>query len=191
MQYPKRIIEKGETNKAIVRAIQQKLTDAGLGTFEGTGNFGPKTTNAIKLFQATHRDVQGNPLTIDGRVGSITWEILFGEETVVVKTDTPNNLLSEALAYAISQIGVMEEPPGSNRGPKVNEYLKSVNCTPGSFWCAAFVYYCFSKASEKLGKANPLYKTGHCMTHWNKTPGKKILAADAVNNPSLLSLIHI
>ena len=29
------------------------------------------------------------------------------------------------------------------------------------------------------------------MTHWNRTPGKKIIAADAVNNPSLVKPGHI
>ncbi|MBK8553610.1 MAG: CHAP domain-containing protein [Ignavibacteria bacterium] len=80
----------------------------------------------------------------------------------------------------------MEKPLGSNSGPEVNKYLASVGLGPGQFWCMAFVYYCFNTAAKNLGRNNPLVKTGHCMTHWNSSTAKKILAENAVNNPSLV-----
>jgi hypothetical protein len=110
----------------------------------------------------------------------------FGQETVPLVDDNSNQLLTEALKIAISQIGVMEDPPGSNKGKKVEEYQASVGLGAGTFWCAAFMYWCFQKASEQLNRKNPVLKTGHCMTHWNNSPAKKIKAADAVNKPSLL-----
>jgi hypothetical protein len=100
-------------------------------------------------------------------------------------------LLAATLIIAQSQIGVMEEPPGSNRGKKVEEYQAAVGINPGDFWCAAFVYWCFQKASVNSGKRNPVFRTGHCMTHCNKTTGKKIAGADAVNKPSLVKPGHI
>lgn len=186
MNYPNRVIKAGETNKAIVKAVQQKLNEAGLGPIEVIGIYGPKTVNAVKLFQATHRDQNGLPLEIDGKLGSLSWVALFGTGTVTVTEDTSNPLLAEAIRIAQSQIGVMEEPPGSNRGKKVEAYQASVGINPGDFWCAAFLYWCFQKAAENLDRKNPVLKTGHCMTHWNDTPGKKIAAADAVNKPSLI-----
>ncbi len=33
-----------------------------------------------------------------------------------------------------------EVPPGSNRGPRVDYYLKTAGSTPGNPWCAAFLY---------------------------------------------------
>ncbi len=186
MNYPNRIIKPGETDAAIVKAIQQKLNESGCGPVEVIGIFGPKTINAVKLFQATHRDQNGNALEIDGKVGSVTWSVLFGSQTMSVVADSSNLLLTAALNTAISQIGVMEDPPGSNKGKKVEEYLASVGLGGGQFWCAAFIYWCFQKATENNGRGNPLVKTGHCMTHWNSSPAKKILAADAMNNPSLI-----
>ena len=191
MDYPNKVVKAGETNKAIVKAVQQKLNEAGLGPIEVVGIYGPKTINAVKLFQATHRDQKGNALEIDGKIGSVTWAILFGEQAVPVIEENANQLLTEALNIAISQVGVMEEPPGSNRGKKVEEYLASVGLSGGQFWCAAFLYWCFQKASEKLGRKNPVLKTGHCMTHWRDSPGKKINAADAVNKPALIKPGHI
>lgn len=186
MNYPNRVIKTGETSKAIVKAIQTRLNEIGFGPLEVIGIFGPKTTNAVKLFQATHKDQNGNPLEIDGKLGSISWAVLFGQQTVPSIDENTNKLLAEALKIAATQVGVMEVPPGSNRGKKVEEYLASTGLDGGYYWCAAFVYWCFLKASENLGKATPVFKTAHCMTHWNKTTGKKIPGADAVNKPSLI-----
>ncbi len=191
MKYPNRIIKEGESNTGIVKAIQKKLIEINIGDLKGTGVFGTKTKNAVKLFQATHMDQFGNPLEVDGNVGSLTWASLFGVETIVVTDIAPNALLTETLKMAVTQLGVMEDPPGSNKGPIVNQYLASVALPPGLFWCAAFVYWCFDKAAVKLGKNNPVFKTGHVMTHWNKTAGKKILTADAIDKPSLIKPGHI
>ncbi len=191
MKYPNRIIKKSESNRGIVKAIQKKLIEINIGDLKGTGVFGTKTKNAVKLFQATHMDQFGNPLEMDGNVGSLTWASLFGVETIVVNDIAPNALLIEALKVAITQLGVMEDPPGSNKGTIVNQYLASVALPPGLFWCAAFVYWCFDKAAIKLGKNNPLFKTGHVITHWNKTTGKKILTVDAIDKPSLIKPGHI
>jgi hypothetical protein len=191
MNYPNRVIQSGETNKTVVKAVQTRLNELGFGPLEVIGIFGPKTTNAVKLFQATHHDQNGNPLEIDGKLGSVSWATLFGQQTVVSVDENTNKLLTEAIKVAASQVGVMEDPPGSNRGKKVEEYLASTGLDGGHYWCAAFVYWCFLKASETLGKKNPVFKTAHCMTHWNKTPGKKIAVADAVNKPSLIKPGHI
>lgn len=191
MKYPNRLIKEGESNTTIVKAIQKRLMELNIGDLTGTGVFGAKTKTAIKIFQATHRDQMGNPLEIDGEVGSLTWAALFGTENIVVSEDAPNNLLTEVLKVASTQVGVMEDPPGSNKGPEVDQYLASVGLPPGNFWCAAFVYWCFNKACIQLGRNNPVYKTGHVMTHWNKTAGKKIVTVDAVDKPSLIKPGHI
>lgn len=191
MKYPNRVIKEGETNATVVRAIQKRLMELNIGDLTGTGVFGTKTKSAVKLFQATHRDQLGNPLEVDGKVGSLTWAVLFGTENIEIREDAPNNLLREALSVAATQVGVMEIPPGSNKGPQVNQYLASVGLPPGNFWCAAFIYWCFDEACAHLARSNPLYKTGHVMTHWNKTKGKKITAADATNKTSLIKPGHI
>ena len=174
-----------------VKAIQKKLTELNIGGLQGTGVYGVKTKNAVKLFQAIHMDQHGNPLEVDGQVGSITWSSLFGTDTIVITNTAPNTFLTEAVKVAVTQLGIMEDPPGSNTGPRVNEYLSSVGLPPGLFWCAAFVYWCFDKAATKAGKINPLVKTGHVMTHWNKSTGKKITMNDAMNKPSLIKPGHI
>ncbi|NSL87684.1 CHAP domain-containing protein [Chitinophaga sp. Mgbs1] len=185
MDYPKRIIKAGEQDSAIVKAIQHRLIELGIGDLEGTGVFGPGTTAAVKQFQATHRDRFGIPLEVDGKVGSITWEVLFSNP-VPGRNEAPSGLLTKAIEVAASQIGVMEVPPGSNRGPQVNIYLASTNTAPGNFWCAAFVYWCFEQAAERLGTSNPLVKTAGVLKHWNETQGRKVTRSKATSDPSLI-----
>jgi len=186
MNYPNRIIKEGETDAALVRAIQNRLQELGLGNLKGTGIFGPKTTSAVKQFQATHRDHRGNPLEMDGKIGSITWEALFGPNTISNSIEAESELLKQAIMVARQQVGTMEEPPGSNKGPMVNAFLESVDCPPGSFWCAAFVYWCFRNAANSLNQQTPVFKTGGCLMHWNNTKGKKITAKEAKAAPDLV-----
>src|SRR5687767_8447454 len=173
MTFPNRVIKEGETNKTIVKAIQLRLNELGCGPLEGTGVFGAKTKAAVKLFRSTHRDQLGNPLEIDGKIGSITWAVLFDEEQIPEISEAPNKLLEDAVNEALSQLGVMEQPAGSNSGPQVNKYLASVGLDPGFFWCAAYIFWCFDEAAKKAGRSNPLVKTGGVMKHWNNTTGKK------------------
>ncbi len=185
MSYPNRIIKKGEKDKAIVMTIQTQLGKRGITKIDVDGDFGINTEGGVKLFQTLFRDVHNNPLEADGIVGPLTWESLFGEVFTPDAT-APNDLLREALSFAQTQVGVMEKPVGSNKGPEVNAYLASVNVPPGNFWCAAFVYFCFNEAAKKLGVVNPLVKTAGCLDHWNRTKAKKVKAVDARNNPSLV-----
>lgn len=55
-------------------------------------------------------------------------------------------LPERALAWADSQVGKREDPPGSNQGPEVDEYLRAAGVTPGLPWCASGVYWCLLQA---------------------------------------------
>jgi hypothetical protein len=191
IEYPGRIIKRGDPDKAIVKAVQIALNAHGCGPLAESGVFEAKTEAAVKLFQARFTDVDGLPLVVDGEVGSITWPVLFGEGTVPTKDVPSSALLAAALDTARSQIGVMEKPPGSNRGPQVDEYVKRVGLNPaGAFaWCAAFVYFCFDEAAVLLARANPVVKTGGVLDHWAKAGArgiKRVMAVRAVQNPALV-----
>jgi len=95
-------------------------------------------------------------------------------------------LLATVLTIARGEIGVKETPPGSNRGPRVEEYLKSVHLGAGYAWCAAFVYWCFEQSSVGLNRVNPLPRTASCLDHWNKTNGIKISSQKAIADPLLI-----
>lgn len=75
-------------------------------------------------------------------------------------------LAEKALSIAISQVGQMEKPIGSNWGEPVKSYLASVNINFPAAWCYAFVYWCFDQAAQQLGIPNPLPKTGSVLHAW-------------------------
>lgn len=81
---------------------------------------------------------------------------------------------------------VKEVPAGnSNRGPEVEQYLKSVGLPPGTTWCQAYVYWVLDQLSKKLGTTNPSPKTGLVKTHWEKAPAEnKIPIQDAKADPN-------
>jgi hypothetical protein len=85
-----------------------------------------------------------------------------------------STLSQRVLEIALSQQGVQEVPRGSNSGPQVNQYLKSVGLSSGNPWCMAFVYWCVDHAAAEFGIKNPLLKTGSVKNQWEKTSLRKI-----------------
>lgn len=83
------------------------------------------------------------------------------------------SLSQRSLEIALSHEGISEKPKGSNSGPEVNIYLRSVGLGPGYAWCMAFVYFCVEKAAAELCLKNPLQKTGGVMLQWNTTKLRK------------------
>jgi hypothetical protein len=82
------------------------------------------------------------------------------------------------LAKAVTQLGVEEKPRGSNKGPQVDAYLKSVGLNGGYSWCMAFVYWCVDEVARtgegmKQCKVNPLIKTGGVLRQWNEVPRER------------------
>ena len=112
--------------------------------------FGPSTRTAVLDFQASHLDATGRPLRQDGVVGPVTMAALGDPRAPTERflmdgwhgdpaSATPR--LRPALVAAINEIGVKEEPPGSNRGPRVDDYQGPDWL--GSPWCALFVSWCY------------------------------------------------
>ena len=92
--------------------------------------------------------------------------------------------MATALQVAQSQVGVQEQPKGSNSGPEVNAYLKSVNLGPGYAWCQAFVHWCYEQAA---GIGCPVVKTGGVLLCWNNTStAKKVMVVEAKQRPELI-----
>lgn len=184
MNYPFRAITTGEQDTDIVKAIQILLNKYGSGTIVVDGIFGKETFHAVKKYQCTHCDGQSHPLVIDGKIGLLTWTSLFEEK--FIPAETSNELYDEVIRIAVGEIGVCEDPLGSNEGERIDEYLRSVDMAPGYPWCAAFVYWCFMTASMNLYIRNPVPRTAGCMQLWKKSVDVRITRKEALQNPSLI-----
>ena len=192
LSFPGQTISAGSKQPANVLAIQGRLNNVGCGPVKEDGIFGPETLEAVELFQSRSVDQFGTPLKVDGRVGPMTWATLFTTEIEPLVASSSSELLSQALVKAALEVGVREEPLGSNRGPRVDQYLRSVGLDPtqGSFaWCAAFVYFCFDQACAGSNIENPVVKTAAVVEHWNEAGARGIhrLSADECKDePSLV-----
>lgn len=196
MDYPGRVIKMGEQDARIVKALKTALNQqlllkgaAAVKLDPDNPNFGPQMKQAVQVFQARQVDPLGNPLKPDGEVGAITWGRLFGLATVPSAVGSTSPLLAQVLVVAASQVGVMEVPKNSNRGPEVEAYLKSVGLGGGFAWCGAFTYWCFQEAAQQQGRGNPMVKTAGCLDHWERSKAAgaiRITKAHAVADPGLL-----
>ena len=115
------------------------------------------------------------------------------EDTPLVETVTEDAFLLKVLEVAAGENGVREDPAvGQNRGPRVDEYVRSTRLDPagnpphGYPWCACFVYWCFERAAEALGRTNPCLRTAGVVSHWDRTTGRKILTLDVQRDHSLV-----
>jgi len=171
-QYPGHYLTIGDKDRASIRLVQERLNTVGCGPVDESGIFDKQTESAVQFFQARSVDSQGQSLKIDGVVGPLTWAALFGSAGLPISIGEPASpLVKQALIVAATQVGVMEEPPGSNRGPQVDQYLISVGLDPedDSYpWCAAFVYWTFQQAAAYVGDENPCIQTAGVLDHWNK-----------------------
>ena len=60
---------------------------------------------------------------------------------------------SGALAAAQSQVGVAEQPPGSNDGPQIAQYRTATAGSGVGPWCAYFTSWAAAQAGVPLGEA--------------------------------------
>lgn len=138
-----------------VGKLQQALIEAGypIDPSEASSSyFGPSTKNAVEAFQHAHVGPDGHVLAEDGIVGPATsWALEHqnGGGTPIATAPGWRRAQEEpapvrnVLARAIAEIGVREEPDGSNRGPRVDLYTAP---NFGEPWCADFVSWAWNCA---------------------------------------------
>jgi peptidoglycan hydrolase-like protein with peptidoglycan-binding domain len=162
------------------------------------GEFGNLTAQAVEAWQALHTDAQGHPLKVDGELGDISLAIMFPNAPAPVSNPsvTISDLAAKALAIAQKEVGVMEEPPGSNWGPRVKQYLVRAGYNEPEPWCASYVYWCYDEAAKFMDIKNPLPKTGYCPDlykgiKYHLKDGERPIAGDIFFVPGSERLHHV
>jgi hypothetical protein len=165
--------------------IQQALIESGqaIDPVEmQSATIGESTTTAIACFQAHHIGPDGHPLHVDGIVGPNTaWALEHPRDHGAAFTavgwrcspsdaDEPANVV---LKVAVGEIGVYEDPEGSNRGARVDKYLGWEGQNPnvkGPPWCAYYVSWCWSHADggSPFGRLGSAWK----LNEWARAKNK-------------------
>lgn len=74
----------------------------------------------------------------------------------------------------LANLGVHEDPPGSNRGKWVDKYNAFVGAPLGSPWCCSFLVLRYYQAAKELGLTTHILKTGSVqkLFKWAEKEGK-------------------
>jgi hypothetical protein len=91
---------------------------------------------------------------------------------------------SGALAAAQSQVGVAEQPPGSNDGPQIAEYRTATAGSGVGPWCAYFTSWAAAQAGVPLGEAGQGFGSVSALYGWAQRTGRATPAGPGVQpNP--------
>ena len=96
-----------------------------------------------------------------------------GTSQVGTSGDSTGNAGLAALQVAESQVGVTEQPPGSNDGPQIAEYRTATQgAYAGAPWCAYFVSWCASQAGAPIGDHGQGLGSVSEITDWARSTGR-------------------
>jgi hypothetical protein len=91
---------------------------------------------------------------------------------------------SGALAAAQGQVGVTEQPPGSNDSPQIAQYRTATAGSGVGPWCAYFVSWAAAQAGTPLGEAGQGFGSVSALYSWAQRTGRATPAGPGVRpNP--------
>lgn len=176
-------IVQGMTGEAVGQ-LQQQLLEAGesIDAAElNTQAFGPSTLAAVLDFQASHLGPDGHALGRDGIVGPATAAALRDPHAITIGFCAPGwapgafpEQVVQVCSAAVGEIGAVEVPLGSNRGPRVDQYEGPDWL--GSPWCALFASWCWAKAAA--GSPFGVLASAYKLNEWGAQHGRLLAATD-------------
>jgi hypothetical protein len=99
-----------------------------------------------------------------------------------VAAGTPAGQAMVNLARA--EIGVTEQPPGSNESPRISQFRQATAGAPGPGpWCAYFVSWAAREAGVPIGDAGQGYGRVDDVWAWGERSGKAIPAGSGKPQP--------
>ena len=103
-------------------------------------------------------------------------------------------LQQKVIDLALQDVGVHEDPPGSNSGPVINKMLAVVGLNPGYAWCCASACYWISGACNELGLTHEFSFGASVLKLWQRNQALVIPApvpgCIALRNEGVNSLGH-
>jgi CHAP domain-containing protein len=86
-----------------------------------------------------------------------------------------------ALAAAQAEVGVAEQPPGSNDAPRIAEYRTATAGSAVGPWCAYFTSWCASQAGAPIGEVGQGFGSVDALYAWAQRTGHAIPAGPGVS----------
>jgi CHAP domain len=93
---------------------------------------------------------------------------------------TPGTGGARALAAAQAEVGVAEQPPGSNDGPRIAEYRAATAGSGVGPWCAYFTSWAAGQAGVPLGEAGQGFGSVSALYGWAQRTGRATPAGPGV-----------
>jgi hypothetical protein len=117
---------------------------------------------------------QAAPAAASGSVSSFQQALAAAGGTSGVSASGPTGDAGlAALQVAESQVGVTEQPPGSNDGPQIAEYRTATEgAYAGAPWCAYFVSWCANQAGAPIGDHGQGLGSVAGITDWARSTGR-------------------
>ena len=91
---------------------------------------------------------------------------------------TPGQAGTRALAAAQAEIGVAEEPSGSNDGARISDYRAADGSSAGMPWCATFVSWAAKSVGAPIGENGQGYAAVADIEAWGRRTGRFIPVTD-------------
>jgi CHAP domain len=85
-----------------------------------------------------------------------------------------------AVAAAQVEVGVAEQPPGSNDAPRIAEYRTATAGSGVGPWCAYFTSWCASQAGAPLGEVGQGFGAVEAVYGWAQRTGRAMPAGPGV-----------
>jgi CHAP domain len=85
-----------------------------------------------------------------------------------------------ALAAAQAEVGVAEQPPGSNDGPRIAEYRAATAGSGVGPWCAYFTSWAAAQAGAPLGEVGQGFGSVDALYAWAQRTGRAVPAGPGV-----------
>jgi hypothetical protein len=154
--------------------LHQALLEAGFSISHDeldAETFGPSTRAAVLAFQ------RERGLVVDGIAGPKTWVALrtprldgFTDRGFRVDLSACRASVLEAVRAAAGEVGQIEQPTGSNRGPRIDRYTDPHFGAP---WCAYFVSWAYARG----GASTPRIGSAWGWQEWAARKGRLVTAA--------------
>jgi hypothetical protein len=88
-----------------------------------------------------------------------------------------------ALQAALGEVGVAEQPPGSNDSPRIAQYRQATAGSGVGPWCAYFVSWAARQAGAPIGDSGQGYGRVDDVWAWGERTGRAMPAAGTTPQP--------